>query len=903
VLSIRGLSTLYANQQPLIVLDNFPYDGDIANINPADIESVTILKDAAAASIWGVRAGNGVIVLTTKKGAFAQKPEVTFSSSVTLGGKPDLWKTPTMSTSDFIDVEKFLFSKNFYRREENSALKPALSPVVEILIQERNGTLSPSEATARIDALRVKDVRQDLDRYVYQSIVNRQYSVSVRGGGEQLRYSLSSGYDRNQNAAGADYERITVRSGNTVLLTSKLRLDAALFFTQTVSKAGRPLTLTLGNGKRLYPYASFQDENGAPAALNRSYRSTFLQSSQDKGYLDWQYRPLEDFAAINNLTRQTDLLLNTGLHYTVSKTLNAEVLYQLERGNGENRNLQNENSYYTRDLINLYTSVNPDGSLVRNIPVGSILDQSHRDLVSHSLRGQVNFLKAWGLHSVAALGGSEVRSVDTRSQGGRTYGFNEENLTFEPVDFVTTFPQANFPAFRRGIPAPTTFSEGTNRFLSYYANASYSFKGKYVLSASARRDASNLFGVAANKRFVPLWSTGLSWNIGKESFYHFDWLPALKLRATYGVSGNLDPTLSAYTITFYDNGNLNGQPFGVIRNPPNPELRWEQTTLWNVGLDFSSKGNVVNGSVEFYGKKGKDLIGDIAVDQTTGALSPVQTFTYRGNIGSMQGKGVDVSLQTQNIRSAFSWTTDLLFSFNRNKITAYPLKPTYLSTYVNSGYLVNPVVGKPVYSLFSYSWAGLDTLGNPQGVLDGKPTTDYGTLLYSAPAESLVYHGPATAPYFGSFRNTFSWKGFSASANITYRFGYYFLRPSLHYSALFQNREMHGDFSKRWQMPGDESRTTVPSLVYPADSDRDDFYNGSAALVEIGDHIRLQDIGFSYEWKRSNAPSPVKNIRASFYLNNMGLLWKANKAGLDPDYNRYGINETRTYSIGIQATF
>jgi hypothetical protein len=207
--------------------------------------------------------------------------------------------------------------------------------------------------------------------------------------------------------------------------------------------------------------------------------------------------------------------------------------------------------------------------------------------------------------------------------------------------------------------------------------------------------------------------------------------------------------------------------------------------------------------------------------------------------------------------------------------------------YYTGAFSFNPVEGKPLYAIFSYPWAGLDGSGNPQGILQGKKTTDYASIFNSTDFSNLTYNGPANPVHFGSIRNTLSWKRFTFSANVSFKFGYFFHRPSINYSTLFSGPDNigHPDYAKRWQKPGDEKITNVPSMIYPADANRDGFYNSAAILVDKGDHIRLQDLQLSYDLVRnSSVRLPVQAIRLYLYASNIGILWKANHDGIDPDY-------------------
>jgi len=237
-LMVRGLSTIQGVKGPLIVLDNFPYEGNIDNINPNDVENITILKDAAAASIWGSRAGNGVIVITTKKGRLNQPLAIELNSNVTVSGKPDLSYLRPMSSSDFIDVERMLYEKGYYNDKFASARKPALSPVVETLDQVGK-TITQEEADALIDEWRKLDVRDDYDRYLYRQAVNQQYSLSMRGGSGAMAWNLSGGYDRNISNLDAANNRLNLSFNHSLQLTSNLQLSSGIYYTKTENESGR----------------------------------------------------------------------------------------------------------------------------------------------------------------------------------------------------------------------------------------------------------------------------------------------------------------------------------------------------------------------------------------------------------------------------------------------------------------------------------------------------------------------------------------------------------------------------------------------------------------------------------------------------------------------------------------
>jgi TonB-linked SusC/RagA family outer membrane protein len=884
-ISIRGQSTINANVDPLIILNNFPYQGDLNDINPNDVESVTVLKDAAAASIWGARAGNGVIVITTKKGAYNRSTRVSFNSNVTVGAKPNLFYQSQMSSADFIEVEKLLFKQGFYQSAEQSAANTALTPVVELLIAQRDGKISTSDANAQIEALKQLDVRNDLNKYFYQKSVNQQYAVNLNGGSESQQFYVSAGYDKDlSNLVRNGYDRVSLNASNTYsLLHKKLQLTTGLLLTQSNTQSNNNnynSSYSAVTNTPYYPYARLADQNGNPLPVVNDYRASFVQSAPASGLLNWQYVPISELNNANNTVKVTDYKINTGLDYKITPFLHAQVLYQYSKSLTDGQNLQSQDSYYTRNLINQFTQVNADGSLQRIIPLGGIFDRSNTTIIGQNIRGQLNFNKAWkSKNELNAIAGYELSDTHTTGYTYRLYGYDNEHATSQPVDYVNQYNTYGNPGATGQIPNKDTEADLTDRYISWYANAGYIYDKRYSITASARFDRSNLFGVKTNQQGVPLWSVGLGWNINHEGFYHVDWLPYLKLRATYGYSGNVDKNLSAYTTAQYALSKAPSTllPFQRIVNPPNPDLRWEQIRTVNLGLDFSTKNDRINGTIEFYQKKGIDLIGTTPFAPSAGITS------FTGNNANTQTNGADITINTRNIDGLFKWGTTLLFSYVKDKVTSYATSALNSSTIGTIGY---PIKGNPLYAIYSYPWAGLDPkTGDPQGYVNGQISKDYAAIITNANASDIIYNGPARPTTFGALRNTISFRNFSLSANISYRFGYYFRKSSINYSSVLTGLGGSGDYDLRWQKPGDEMKTQVPSIPTSIDYNRDAFYLTSQELVAKGDNIRLQDINISYDLSGIRLKNlSARHLQLYVYANNLALLWKANHFGIDPDY-------------------
>jgi len=927
--SIRGISTINANQRPLIVVDGFPYgDGNPSGtslaggdpfigemINPNDIENITILKDAAAASIWGARSGNGVIVITTKRGNFNQKSNVQFNSSVNITERPDLFKASVISSADAVAFEKKLFETGIYNEFDDDYPSinyfPVVSPVIEILLARRRGAITGLEADRQLEQLTNHDVRNDVNKYLLRNSVNQQYNFNVSGGSDKMNYYGSVGYDKNLSSSiGNDYNRLTLRLNNTYRPIKNLKINAFIAYTQDNAKNnGMDYGQYIADGMRqVAPHTMLADENGNP--LHVSYpgglRTAYIDTIKTKGLLDWHYRPIDEIGNTDNSVKNFNIQLGGSLNYSIISGLSAEI------SGGYIRNLANTDSYYStktffaRNLINQYMFLNASKQPQYPIPLGGILDYTNEVKTSYNLRGLMNLNKTWGIHAVSAIAGVDIRESESDANKSRKYGFDPLSLGFSnSMNYNSLFTVRPLGGNVK-IPDPGDLGGSLRRYLGYYTNAGYTLLNKYTITASARIDASNFFGIKANLKSIPLWSVGAGWNVKNEVFFKSKLISTLKLRGTYGFNGNMNNTATALPTIRYFAGPVsynNFQRYASLNSPPNPGLTWEKVKMINLAFDFGLFNDRLNGSLEYYVKNAENLIGGIIAEPTKGYPS------YNGNYASIKGEGIDFILNALVSNGGFKWNTSLNISYNTDEVTDYKVDEFALAnaaSYFGGGL---PIIGKPLYKFYSYRWAGLDgQTGNPLGVVNGQ-TVPFSTVIGfddnfepNTKPSDLVYNGRATPNVFGNLINTFSYKGVSASFNILYSFGYYFRRPSIDYNTLQDYWGAHGDYAQRWQKPGDELITNVPSMPETPDN-RYQFYSQSEILVEKGDHIRLQDIRLSYDLnKNSFKKLPFTSASVFINANNTGLiLWRANKKGLDPLGNT--VPTPRSIAFGLTLNY
>lgn len=902
---VRGVSTIEADTRPLIVVDNFPYEGDIMTINPNDVESVTVLKDAAAASIWGARAGNGVVVINTRKGAYNQPARISFNSNLTLGDKPDLFYNQNyLPSSTVMEIQKELFERGAYTEQDRTYIPS----YVELLIKQRDNLINNEDFLRQENFMRDSDLRRDVMDYLYRAPLNQQYSLNVRGGGQAYRYALSAGYDANRShVIGNNSGRINLGLQNTFKVRTKLELTGAVWYTRQrrvdngISHTDLGLFSSSSNSSNIYD--GLIDLNGTSGFTHSLYRQGYREQSENMGLLDWMYRPLDEQKLLDNSNGSQELRINTGFQYSFSDEFILDVTYQYIQGDNWSEQYHAPESYYVRNYVNRFTQ--PDGT--QAIPHGGILEIGEPSFHNtHSARALLNYRKEFAkFHQTAVLVGGEIRRRTFQIMPSlRIYNYDDNtslgttDLDFRHVWVSRPNSSGRIPVSTSAAVAPTRTED---RFLSYFGNFSHIYRNRYVLSGSVRWDGSNLLGVKTNQRGIVLWSIGGSWDVSQEDFYEIDWLPHLRLRTTYGSAGNIDKSQSHYPTIQLGVNSISRLQQSILRHPGNPSLRWEQVNTLNVGLDWRVANNRIAGSVEYYKKNGLHLLGDKLMDPTLGA-----GLNLKMNYANLRTQGWDVQVNSMNLTGALEWRSTVLLSTTNNWITHYNGPPFTSSQYL-TGY--PKTVGKSVDLLYTLPWYGLDdSNGMPIILIDGEKTTDpseYAGYYLNFPLDEIVVAGVRVPPVFGSIRNTFEWRGFQVSALVSFKGGYVFRRNSIGPGQEYLTSPIyHMDYFTRWQQPGDELRTNVPGwAATAAPNQRFGVYQNSQALITKGDHIRLQDVSLSYTLTNRNAPgiSSLRNVRIYAYARNLGILWKANKSGIDPDYVHADFVAPRIFALGLQV--
>ena len=495
-------------------------------------------------------------------------------------------------------------------------------------------------------------------------------------------------------------------------------------------------------------------------------------------------------------------------------------------------------------------------------------------------------IKFNGVHDVTAIAGMEIRHSKVEYGDNTRYGYDDQILSYTPVNqadllkvYGTVFggylDQNNFSAQR----------ELVNRYVSLYGTGGYTYDKRYSLSGSLRWDRSNLWGTDSKYQNKPTWSTGAAWNIDKESFFKVAWVDMLKLRASYGIGGNIAKITGPYlTANYSANPNVGGNQ-GYITSRPNPELSWEKTTTTNIGLDFSLFQNRLGATFDLYNKKGQDLLASSVGVPTEGW----GYSTYTLNNGEMTNKGFEVSLKGTIIKTpSFSWDASVLYAHNKNEVTyvnveapVYYLQLDYPSAY--------PRIGKNFNSIYGYKWAGLSSTGLPQ-VYDKS-----GTAVKYNPADlgAIEDYGSTVPTHSGSFHTSVNYKNFSLSALFIYELGHKIRNTFLpmlnnNYSSALGGyvtdiTTVNKSIVDRWQQPGDEAITNVPRAVYEYDPefnyDSRTIYSYADINILDASNVRLSNVSLAYQLPESLLKRvKLQDVRFNLNAENVFTLAKSRDA-------------------------
>ena len=666
---IRGLNTINADKKPLFVVDGMPVN-DVSSINPQDVEDVSVLKDATAASIWGARASNGVIVITTRKGHPGNRMQVEYDGFISFQGKPDIDYFPVLNSRQYIQAAKETFNPTIWPYSSAAAYNPAfanktgIAPDKQILYDMHRGVLTEAQGQAKLDSLAaISNIGQLRDIW-YRPARLMNHTVSVSGGTERYVFYGSLAYTntRDNTPGNSDHTyKFNTRQDFTFSKHLKIYLTADLTNQQATSHR------VVAPNNRFLPYQLFRDAAGNNLSMPyMGYLSNEARADMEvRSRINLDYNPLNNMYTGTTRRNVFTGRFNTGVALQLFDGLRFEGGYGYLKGNHRQTAFDDMANYQQRVNVVQFT-VAPTAA---STPVYHLPEKGGQYGVSTSatdnwlVRNQLVYDRSWkkGEHQFTALAGQEASEQKSTANSSLVYGYDPRLLTYAMVDYKTL---ATTGVRTPVMPQSSTGSvltvpqfgetEALSRFTSYYLNAAYTFGRKYTINAAWRNDQSNLFGKNKAAQRKPVWSVGVKWDLTGERFFeNVSGVNKLAIRATYGLTGNSPLPGSAASYDVLQGGNAPLAPGGqslFIASVANPDLTWESTKNYNAGVDFSFFGNRLGGSIDVYRKKTSDLLGLMEVNPLTGYSN------IFGNAGDMTNKGVELSLSAALfLHRAFLW--------------------------------------------------------------------------------------------------------------------------------------------------------------------------------------------------------------------------------------------------------
>jgi len=938
---IRGNASINGNNQPLFVIDgviledlanvntddfisgnaNTLISSSIANLNPNDIESFQILKDASATAIYGARAANGVIVITTKRGK-SGKLRVNYSGNYSFKLRPTYNQFNLMNSAQEMSVYRELYEKGLVdittsvRAQNYGAMGKMFTQIANHELEwGPGGTLNEEFLNT------YENANTDWFEVLFrEAALQQQHSVSFTAGSEKSNsyYSISFLNDQGQTIAD-NVQRVTASSRNTYFLsdifTFGLKLSASYRDQRVPGTRNRefdpitgrfsrnfdinPFSYALNTARSIRPY----DDDGNLEYFRRNYAPFNILEELELNYID---------ITVSDFSAQTDFEVNP------SKNLSFKGVLQARYANTVRDHTVHENSnqaeayrangtQFIQDANNLLyrDPDNPGLNPVVVLPQGGFnyLDQS--ELLNFYARISADWNRTFAeTHEINVLAGQEIRFSNRTESSTTGMGviYESGGIVITDPNIIEFFNLQNIDYYR--------LSSSKDRFLGLFVNGGYAYKSRYIANFTVRYDGSNQLGESKAARYLPTWNVSGAWNVTNESFFNVPFIDNLKLRGTYGISGNLPPNASALLNLQADVTvrPTDVEPYLYIQDLTNTELTWEKLKELNVGMDIAVLKNRVSGSFNYYRRNAYDLIGTV---QTSGIGGQ---GLKTGNFADMDADGFEASISTENLKGRdFTWRTNFNVGYTIDKITRLDFGPRIADAIGQNG---AAVLGGPRRGLFSTRFAGLNEQGVPTFYDENNEIVyqfdlqDRGSLT-----STLQYEGPVEPRGAGGLTNTFGYKGFSLMVLLSYKFDYKIRLNDAFFATYTDFDALPAELINRWAVPGDEELTDYPVILDRGVAQSNgnvvlayQLYNKSTARVANGDYLRLRTVRLSY----AIPPALIGRMglsSASLSLEgqNIALLYSDKKLkGQDPEFFSSGgvsLPQPKTITFSLNVGF
>ena len=884
---IRGIGSMSASSSPLYVIDGVAIssksisevaDEDsygtsanpLANLNPSDIESISVLKDASAASLYGSRAANGVVIITTKKGK-AGEAKVDFKAQLSFSKLPS-------SGYDLMNASEHykLYYQGFYNQNIEKGLDAATaSTEANSSVQAMYGGFNPFDVanpytgtgTLASGAKLLYDT--DYLDELFRTAKTQQYDLSVSGGTDKTKYFLSLGYlDQEGIGVGSDLTRYSVRAN----VDSKVKSWMTMGINSTLSVNNQNTPPGGGGGSSPLTNAFFVPNAVPLYSLDASGNKQY--DAEGNVIYNWENPVFNDMNALA-LTKMDKYNTKT-YRALVNPYIDFDIF-------GVHWKTSLSYDYTNLDEMRWYNPEHGNGAACS----GRLSKYNIYD-ITQTLTSTLNY--AFSIkedHHVSLMAGYEAYKNKYSYTLAHATGFSDSNMI--ELSMAST-------------PYETKSKTDKERMVSYFGRVGYDYLEKYFASFSIRTDGSSRF--APGHQWGTFWSAGLNWRISEEQFMkNVTWVNDLKLRASYGTSGNKQSDYLYGYQGLYDSGNNYNNMNGIIHSQlPNDYLTWEKSKNFNIGVDFALF-NRLSGSIEYYNKSSDALLLEKPMAPSTGFENAIS------NLGGMRNRGVEIDLHSTNIATqGFTWTTDFNVAFNSNKITSYPQEEEVVSTKIRT-------VGYSIYEFYLKEWAGVDaTNGDPLWYMD--ETDDDGNVIGRTTtndyAKADKYKlGSALPSATGGLTNTFSYKGINLSFLFTYGFGGKVYDAYEAYLLNDGNKTGYQAIKQQADSWSEENPNAANPKFVPNNSSNSNAM--SSRYLHDADYIKLKNISLSYNLPKSLVRKAyLENARVFFSADNLKV-WNLDKKFRGYDVELGGVSGVldgggtvplaRTFTMGINLTF
>ena len=924
-MTIRGTSSLYAETNPLLVVDGVPVEGSIDDLNPYDIESVNVLKDAAANAIYGARASNGVIVVTTKNAKKAGKIDIDFAANLTVYEKKNVDYSDNfyMTPEQQVDTEANYWDYYFFHNDGEIADPISttqngiesgtgvITPIQYAYYQKALGNLTDAQLQEQLASLKKNNYAKDYADAVYKQRVMQQYNLSLRGRSDKFRNNLTINYKYDNSG-------IINHFNNQFNIQYKGSYDVAKWLTANFTMngiyakqktAGYDYAGSYSNIWEQPAYMPFYNADGSVKGQHYWYDGNDYMSF-GSNFEDMSSNPVDEYYKNTETTHRQYMKYHGELLFKIIDGLTANAQFVYESNHTTTDWYATQDSHLMRSMRNGYAYLDDNGNVKNYIPTtGGMLRSTNKDGKYWTARGQVNYSKTFGKHEINALAGLEFRETKTTGTRALLLGYDDQLQTSatHTIDFATLstmqsspyfmiesggFPVSQFvfsPYIEDGMGVET---EVHHKYASGYFNATYTYDERYNAFVSFRKDYADVYGLNAKFRGKPLWSVGLGWLAHNESFMKdIKWVNFLKLRLSYGVTGNIYQGATSYMTA--TSGSLNSYtnlPMGNIESPANPNLKWEQSCTTNIGIDYALFNNRLRGSIDYYNKVGKDIFSYRTLDPTTGFSS---MFV---NMASMRNRGIELQVTYDWLRprteKGWSWTTNFTMSHNSNIVTKVENPATTAYDLINRPY----VVGKPSSAMWSYRFAGISDTEGEKG--QSLFYIEDGNTSHSASGRStsiLEYSGQSEPKVIMGMDNSVKWNGFSFSILMAYYGGHKMRALAEEETYMIPSTAIASYFLNAWTP---EHPTNTPGIGRYSSYSLGSEPRYADKSVYKADFLKIRNIVFGYDFPKAwIGKLGINRLSLRFQIDNPKYLWVANKVHVDPE--TLGIRNQSSYIFGI----